>query len=183
MTVLIDLDNTCNDFTGLFIKWVEKLGYEFDYDKYDSWDIEDAIVADNPRKVLAEILDNLKFWDELTPLPGCVEAMRKINSKYTVKIVTIPWKPESAFQNQKKKWVRKYFPFISNNQISFESKKWLVDGDVIIDDKPAILKKSADLKLTIKHIQPYNEDTDTDYEFSNWSEVPSILRKAEKDLA
>lgn len=44
------------------------------------------------------------------------------------------------------------------DDICFTADKWLVKGDILIDDNPAYLSDEREDALTIKIIQPYNKD-------------------------
>lgn len=179
ITILVDLDNTCNNFSSSFIQRVKELGYDFDQSLYTTWRISNGIVAEKPLKVQNDILFDMSFWENLQPLPNSAHVLKKLNKEYTIKIVTAPWRATSVFLDSKRQWVKKHFPFLSEDQIIFESKKWLLPGDIIIDDKPEILQKCADSKITIKHTMKYNVTVDTDFSFHSWSEVPSLFNTIE----
>ncbi len=176
MTILVDVDNTLNDLSTPFIERVHELGYEFDKTKYTSWELADAVIAPNPKEVVAGIFNNPDFWRQLKPRPGSYNSLAYLNDRHKVIIATIPWRPTPEHREAKIRWLGYYFPFIKENQISFRKDKWNLPGDVIIDDKPETIKKCIDAgMITIMPSHPYNVDIPADVTFSSWKEIPKLF--------
>ena len=175
MIVLVDLDNTCNDFTNLFAQYVEDRGYTFDRSKYTTWHIDRAVVGhDKPKVLVNSILKDMSFWKNLQIRPGCRTALKNlIDRGYDVHVATALWVSNKDNEEVKRDWVRKNLPFIRT--IHFSEDKSALTGSIIIDDKPSTLEKCNETKVTVKAIQPYNTAVDSDFSFKNWNEIPRIF--------
>jgi 5'(3')-deoxyribonucleotidase len=178
---LIDIDGTINTFPTQFIVEVMDLGYDFDvksYYKTGDWDIAKYIVGtDNQKKVMNQICTTMEFWEKIPPIPEAQTVLKKINAEHEVLIVTTPWAEDEKFKVVKRKWMNKHFRFIKDSQIIFSNEKWLLDADIIIDDKPDTIEKCNKKMITIVPEHSYNKNIECDYRFTNWNEVPKYLKR------
>ena len=180
MTVLVDIDNTLNEFLTPFISKVRALGYEYD-DSSDSWELADAIHTSNPKAVVAKVFRDMTFWDNLKPQPYSREALFNLNQRYDVLRATVPWRAVPEYLESKIRWLAKYYPFIKESQINFQSDKWNIPGDVIIDDKPDTILKCRDVgKITVMPLTSYNKHIDADVSFSSWKMIPELFDEIDK---
>jgi 5'(3')-deoxyribonucleotidase len=182
MVVYCDMDGVLNNWNDLFIKTIEDLGYKFDYKNYNTFSIESYILGlDNKeqKKLLSIIMEDIRWWDLLEPLPNSQTILKLLytNSQIDLYIATSPWAEDYKYKEEKKKWLKKYFNFIPQNKIIFSSKKWELEGNVIIEDKPATLEKCLDKMITVCHTLPYNINTEVNFRFKNWLEIPKIFKK------
>ena len=70
----------------------------------------------------------------MRPMPGAIEAVKKLAEKYDVFILsTAPWNNPSAWSD-KLEWVKKYFGDIFYKRIILSHHKELNRGDFLIDD-------------------------------------------------
>ena len=74
------------------------------------------------------------FFALMDPMPGAIEAVRKLSQHYEVFILsTAPWKNPSSWSD-KRIWVEKFFGDIFFKRIILTHRKDLVMGDYLIDD-------------------------------------------------
>ena len=108
------------------------------------------------------------FFALMDPMPGAVEAVKKLSQHYEVFILsTAPWKNPSSWSD-KRIWVEKYFGDIFFKRIILTHRKDLVLGDYLIDD----WGKNGASSFKGEWIQ-FGSD-----QFPNWeSVVPYLLKK------
>ena len=185
MKILLDLDNTVNMFDENFVVFVRKEGYEFDTSNFNNreWDMSSYIRgSDNPKKVMEDIFMTAEFWLTIEPVPFAFEVLKDLYRKHEIVISTMVWKEGMKHEILKKHWIDKNFHFLRNNKFVFNPKKWEIEGDVIIDDKPRHLEKSQGSKITICSDRPYNREVKSDYRFSSWKEMPKIIKEIERRI-
>ena len=108
------------------------------------------------------------FFALMDPMPGAIEAVRKLSQHYEVFILsTAPWKNPSSWSD-KRIWVEKFFGDIFFKRIILTHRKDLVMGDYLIDD----WGKNGASSFKGEWIQ-FGSD-----QFPNWeSVVPYLLKK------
>jgi 5'(3')-deoxyribonucleotidase len=107
------------------------------------------------------------FFRDLRPLEGSVEAVKKLQEKYDVYIVSAAMEFRNSLVD-KYDWLSEHFPFISWRNIMFCGDK-IVDVDVMIDDRAKNFVGFKGRKLLFT--SPHNLLL-TDYErVNNWQEV------------
>ena len=108
------------------------------------------------------------FFALMDPMPGAIEAVKKLSQHYEVFILsTAPWKNPSSWSD-KRIWVEKFFGDIFFKRIILTHRKDLVMGDYLIDD----WGKNGASSFKGEWIQ-FGSD-----QFPNWeSVVPYLLKK------
>ena len=108
------------------------------------------------------------FFALMDPMPGAIEAVKKLSQHYEVFILsTAPWKNPSSWSD-KRIWVEKFFGDIFFKRIILTHRKDLVMGDYLIDD----WGKNGASSFKGEWIQ-FGTD-----QFPNWeSVVPYLLKK------
>jgi 5'(3')-deoxyribonucleotidase len=114
------------------------------------------------------------FFYSAIPIEGSIEVVRRLNDVYQVYIVSSAMQfPTSLIE--KNNWLKKYFPFLSWQQIVFCGTKEIVCGDIMIDDH----FKNLDIfqGQTILFTQPHNinKQDGKHTRVNNWKEIESIL--------
>ena len=158
-----------------FINAVIDLGYKFNTEYCNTYDMEKGIVGvDNPREVLINIFNNPQFWIDAPMIENSYEGLYYLNSTYDTWIATSPWNEEN--KKTKIEWVKKCYPFFDTSKILFSHHKWLLDGDVIIEDKPDTIEKCNDIgMMTICKSQPYNLDTTPTAFLYSWKDIYDVM--------
>jgi hypothetical protein len=75
-----------------------------------------------------------RFWYELEPLEGAIEAFKYLSSKYEVWILTRPSFHNLLCYSEKAEWVRDNLGFAAQQNLILCRDKSLVKGDILIDD-------------------------------------------------
>ncbi len=182
LIVLVDLDGTANEIQEHFLAYVEKIGYKFNYDFCEYYDLEKGIVAD--RKTQQQIHNTIftddYFWKTIPVSANATEGLKYLNDTCTLFIATQPFDEHN--KSIKLEWLDKYFPFISSKQVIFSDTKWKLNGHVIIEDKPHTLEKCLEYDWkTIKRVQPYNLKVDATCDLHNWNEIENVMNSMIKE--
>jgi len=176
-TLLCDIDGVLNDIQEHFITYIEKFGYKFNYDYCDQYDMSKGIVTDRKtqKMIIRSIFTNDYFWKTIPVASNAVTGLKFLNDEYNLFIATTPYDKHN--EQVKIEWVNRHFPFIDTKQIIFSDSKWLLDGDIIIEDKPSTLECCVEHGfITVKKVQPYNLLSNCNYELHNWNEIELLSR-------
>lgn len=107
------------------------------------------------------------FFRDLEPIPGSIEAVRKLQEHYEVYIVSAAMEFPNSLDD-KYHWLKEHFPFIGWKNIIFCGEK-IVNTDIMIDDR---IKNFSDFKgRCLLFSSPHNLLV-TGYErVDNWQQV------------
>ena len=173
------MDGTLNKFGFHFMNYVEARGFTFNRQGYynnPTWHIETFIEAPKPKKVMNTILCLPEFWITIPPIEEAIPVLKSLSKVHDVQVVTTPWDSNIGSREVKVTWLKKYFSFLAN-KVTFTADKWLVDGDLMVDDKPSIIEKCNEVMKTICFAQPYNQGIACDYRTNSWIEIERIIEK------
>lgn len=114
-----------------------------------------------------EYINEKGFFRDLPVIDGAVEAVKKLQEKYEVYVVSAAMEFKNSLED-KFDWLNEHFPFISWKNIIFCGEK-IVSVDVMIDDR---IKNFTDFKgRPLLFTSPHNVLI-TDYErVDNWQQV------------
>lgn len=177
--LICDVDGCLGNFVFYFNKKMKEIGYKVNYKKSHDWKLINRFFPIKGRDIEKDymnILNDSNFWANIPLFKDSQEVLEKLNNKYKVLIVTSPF-PDviEAFKKGRLEWLDKYFPFIEKYQIKFNSEKWKISADIIIEDKPETIEKfKGKLKIVMDAL--YNQDINTDYiRVNNWRKIEKIL--------
>lgn len=184
--ILVDIDDTLNEFAPTFWKtYNETYGENQDYTQVDSWNLQDYARADVDAYALLRHPGLFRY----IPLKDNAEQfMKNIYEKYDVYLVTDSPAGTSHCDHagekyanpadDKRKWVAEHFPYFPQDQIIICSHKWMVEGDVLIDDKPATFEKYEELgKKCILIDMPYNRHIKTKWRAKDLVEAEQMIEE------
>lgn len=107
------------------------------------------------------------FFRNLEPIPDAIPAMRQLQTKYDVFIVSAAMEFRNSLTD-KFDWLQEHFPFIAWENIVFCGKK-IVDVDIMIDDR---IKNFVDFKgRALLFSSPHNMLINQYERVNNWQEV------------
>jgi 5'-nucleotidase len=108
----VDMDDVLCDYKGGFVKAIERSPYN----QY-------------PQSVYG-------FYTSLAPIPGAVEAIKYLQSKYEVYIATRPSYMNPLCYTEKRVWIEKHLGLEICKNLAMTPNKNLLIGDYLIDDMP-----------------------------------------------
>lgn len=124
------------------------------------------------------ILRQPGFFENLTPLPGAIEALRAMEALgLDVRICTSPLSDYEHCVVEKYRWVEKHLGHAFTQRMILTRDKTLVQGDVLIDDKAEIT--GANAHPAWEHLlfdAPYNREVEGKKRLTweNWKSVLGV---------
>ena len=138
--LLLDVDGVLANFDeALFDVLVEIGGPRYTAHDMKGWFIEDQI-DEAFRPELRRRMRLPGFCSGLEPYPGVVEAVTRLNTVADVYFVTAAMYDAPFWMWEREQWLVRTFD-VHARQILFAHAKFLVQGDVFVDDRP----KNAEL--------------------------------------
>lgn len=154
MRILIDMDNTICDWDEPIFKQLPEL----DRSKYKSWDIYSCYPGYGSE--IDRIIYSSGFYRNLTPLKNAIECVKILSETNEIYFLTAtPSKGTSAF-TEKADWIVEHFGEDYLQKLMLVYRKDLVQGDILIDDKPNIENDICTWKQ-ILYSSEYNNGTFT----------------------
>jgi 5'-nucleotidase len=139
LRILCDLDEIT---AQLLKKWLAK----YNADHNDTLDIN-TVVWDGLKKQskigdkIYEYLHQPGFFADLEPVDGAIEALKEFKDDgHHVVILSAPSYPGSSAVD-KLDWIHKHLPFIHKRDVMLGWHKFMMKGDVLIDDSPVNIKE------------------------------------------
>ena len=159
--ILLDCDGVLSDFVGSALEVINALSgvYPgFQPHHVVDWHIE---------KLLPKHLQDAFFWHMEQPnfclnmktLRGEIHLARELQRLgHEIIVVTSPWKSSDHWIKEREMWLRSY---LGDIEICHTDKKYLIQGDIFVDDKPEHVEKwkqSNPMNAGYLFDAPYNKD-------------------------
>lgn len=136
----MDMDDTTVDFqTALIERYNERTGEGVTPEQFLSWEMTDYV---QQPELLVSIFMEPGFFLDLKPIPGALEAVRevhelgqsqkRISEKAEVVFLSSPCSPHCAME--KMLWLKKYAPWLPQDNLILGRKKHMVKGNILVDD-------------------------------------------------
>ena len=104
---------------------------------FTDWDLSKSLGLTDTEDDKVYALINLPgFAQNLSPLPGAIEGVKKIMEIADVLFVTSPLKTSQTWGYDRMHWLQKYFGEEQGKKVVSTSEKYAVEGDFLLDDKP-----------------------------------------------
>ena len=181
--VLVDMDMTLNhmeitftDYLKKYYPWPLEELEEKNMTKYEmmTW-YRPRIPEIMHKELIARVFNTRGFWEVIPIQKHAAEVMEEMVEKFDVHIVTSPWIDYKDCYKEKRNWVEEHLPFFDVVNIIFTRNKYLINGDVLIDDAPHYLDEFPNEKIVFD--QPYNREVKGDHRVTDWLEIREILWK------
>ena len=176
--VLLDMDDVITDCLGAVIEaYNTKYGTSFKKNKCNIWNLSEYFGCE--REDVLKLFRAKKFFEELTPLKGSISAIKKLikSTKYDVYIITATSDEDGSELVQKIKWFKNYIPEFNTKRIISCCDKYVVRGDVLVDDKIDNLNSCKPYMQCILMDSPTNKDCNDYIRIKSLNELPDILEK------
>ena len=176
MLVLSDLDGVGAEMDGnLRRRWLIEHPDLPIPDDFLTWDWHKELSKDHT-KAFNRLLESDGFFAELEPIPGWAEAMNKLlDAGHDVLICSTPWASSRSCWQDKVNWVGDVLGGRWRDRVYLVRDKTLLDGDVLVDDKPKITGLNTGKRWKtpswrqVVFDQPYNQETEGP-RIMNWTD-------------
>lgn len=178
LTILVDMDDVLEN---LCETWVAHLNVLFQTDvKFEDvkeWDMTKAFPMLTREEIFWPLRTEL-LWKKVKPLPDAQKYLKRLfDDGHKVLIVTASHPETVAVKLNEVLF--KYFPFVKMEDVIVATQKWLIRGDVMVDDGPHNLKNFFGDAILFS--QPHNRSFDTDMygikRAENWEEVYKMIQE------
>jgi 5'(3')-deoxyribonucleotidase len=182
MRVLLDVDGVIADFTGKVLSEIERiLGRYYEPHQVTQWSIKDALgLSDRDwKRVVDEVICREGFAYFLDPYPGAVAAVKELAADH-VYFVTSPWHSSETWCHDRTEWLCKHFGQAQGRKVIHTGHKHLVDGDVLVDDKPETVFEWA--RVNVRRVgvlwdRPYNQRSGLRLRTNDWDRLRQIIEQ------
>jgi 5'-nucleotidase len=187
MRIFIDMDGVLADFDSQFNSYLSKAGV-LAKRIMSSWKLTDRIIDTNYIKsknaYVNKILRTPKFWENIKPIPGGADVLQRWlkDKNLEIYIATSPWISSPTCMIEKVNWIRKNIPKFPLSNIIMIAKKHMLQGEVIIDDKPSHIEEWCG-EHAICFSQPWNENVKSNvgadksvWRAGSWNSVDDIIK-------
>lgn len=184
--ILVDMDDVLAEFSET---WLSRYNEDYDdnvtVEAFDSWNALSAVKPECGMKIF-DYFTEPGIYRRLKPKEGSQEVIAElVEMGAEILIVTDSpkgcshgdegWKGSNP-ADDKRAWLAEHFPMIDLDNVFICRKKWKVQGDILIDDKPATIQKFQEEGRKILAMEmPYNRNMDVELRAKTWGDVREIL--------
>lgn len=176
MTILIDLDDTIESLgTAWCHRLNEQYGTNVSYEDITEWDVA-KFFPDLTRNKVYKPLHDEDFWDTVKLKEGAAEFIEKLfNEGHEIYIVTSSY--YDSIKPKFEKIIRKNMPFLSWSNIIVCKNKYMISGDVLIDDGVHNLLRGNYKKIlfTAPHNKSYDAGANGMDRVYSWNEAYELI--------
>lgn len=190
--VLCDVDGVIADFTQPILDFVNERCPDKEpatLEDVTQWSIRDALALTDAmwKSVVNDLIKVPGFCLGLNPYPGAIEGVKALAEVSDLYFVTSPWDSQT-WCYERSQWLRKHFGYTLGSKLIQTSHKHLVQGDILIEDKPSTiapwLRYDAvswyGFRKAILWDRPYNQEWVKDhnrYRVSLWDTVMGVVNQ------
>lgn len=181
--ILCDVDEVLAGFLVASFNILHRVtGTRYQATDLHDWDIFETV----PRQYEEQFMEAWRVPGmclSIPVIPGSLEGVKGLQERGDLYIVTSPFTSVPTWTHERDKWLERHFG-IHPRQIVHTSAKYLVTGDVLIDDKPSNLQAWLEHHpegIGILWAQPYNEKVKMGprvHRAATWADVFAILDAA-----
>jgi 5'(3')-deoxyribonucleotidase len=179
--VLLDVDGVLADFLTPSLDFVRReFGVTHSADTFPTWDLFETV--DRRYQAAMEAHWAQPGWcRDIPPYEGAGAAVMSLREVADVYFVTAQMLHAPCWMWERVQWLKEHFA-ADDRHVVFTLAKYLVDGDVLVDDKPANVCSWADANPARRGVlwtQPYNvghEPAGNVVRCGSWDEVRALLR-------
>ena len=140
-----------------------------DLSTYNDWNLRKYFLKEEYADTFFSLLTDDELWSTLEAPTSRIDTLKKINEHEDIELYIVT--SMKVNHSGKLKRFKELFPFIEDRQIITCHDKWILDGDIWIDDKPKTLIKCSERGKVIKINKPYNQNIFCDLNINDFSEL------------
>lgn len=176
-TILVDVDDVLLD---TLYWWVDALNIKYGTSvnplTITDWEISTAFPTLSRDEIYSPLFD-CDFWKYVKPKPDAPYYLKRlIDDGYKIIIVTNTYKETAEFKFNNALFPN--FPYLRNADIVLTDKKYLVKGDILIDDylKNLVSSNWHPIMFDAPHNRKYNCDMFGIYRAKSWEDIYNYVK-------
>lgn len=176
--VLLDMDDVITDcLKAVIASYNEKYNTKFKPKDCNVWSLSEFFGTSIEDVLVLFRAD--KFFEDLAPKRGSIKAIKDLvkSTKYDIYVITATSDEDGSELQQKIRWFNKYIPEFNTKRIISCQDKYVIRGDVIVDDKIDNLDLCDPYMECILMDSPVNKNCDKYIRIKNLRELPELLDK------
>ena len=176
MLILVDMDGVLADFEGhLMQQWQARHPNTFELAREErtTFYVSRQFPKEHRQK-LFDIMYSQQFFANLPAIAGGKEALEKMREMgWEVFLCSSPLLSNKTGASEKFAWVEQHLGRDWISQLILATDKTLVQGDILIDDRPEIKGAVKPVWEHVLYDQPYNRQTNGKRRltWANWKQV------------
>ena len=169
--ILCDLDGIVVNLLGPWLDWYNKIyGDCLSPDDIKTWDID---LCAKHGHAIYNFLQLPEIYRSLPPIPGALAGFKKLQEKHDMIVVTASAKnPQTS--TDKLIWIKEHLG-LGRKDVIIAHRKYLVAGDILIDDSPLNLHDFSSqwgpCARTITLDYAYNRNVKVSFRASTWPQI------------
>jgi len=178
MRILVDMDGVIADFEGGFLAKFRQRHADLPYIPLNQRNC--FYVKEQYPEEIGPLLEHIYlskgFYLELPPIEGSLEALKELSEKdYEVYICTSPLLKNPYCLQEKYDWITNKLGGDWTKRVVIAKDKTIIQGDLLIDDKPDVGGIQKPSWEHILYSQPYNKQV-TSKRRLTWQNWKSIIK-------
>lgn len=181
MTILVDMDDVLECLVEGWCRLLnEQYGTSVTRDDVKDWNISLAFPELTREQVYAPELED-ELWDYVLPMPGADEALHYLMDKGH-EIIVVTATEYQSLRAKMEKVLFRYFPYLTWDRVIITSRKYLIKGDVLIDDGPHNLMGTDCRKILFDcpHNRAFDEHSVGAVRAKDWQDICRIIDEWDK---
>jgi 5'(3')-deoxyribonucleotidase len=174
--VLLDIDGVVANFIEANLRWLRSIGIDRQHDDVTSWDFGGLGLEPSILSALKRQWSEPGFCASIPPYEGARDGVEALRRSCAVYAVTAPMWSGLTWQGERMEWLVGHFGFRRDHIVSTAA-KYLIAGDVLIDDKPSTVESwgfAHPMGCGVVWAQPYNADWHSGHRVGNWAQLIDI---------
>ena len=172
MTLFVDMDEVLADTYGAHLElYQEKYGVQLDFSDCKGKEAWQCVPEEHSKEMMGHAWQ-VGFFRNLKLIEGSREVMAELNKKHEVYIASAAMQFPNSLK-EKSDWLDEFFPFIPWQRRILCGHKFVLKGDILIDDRSYNLE-SFDGR-SILFTSPHNMNTNGFERANSWNEIADKL--------
>jgi len=141
------------------------------------WFVDNKISSEVEAIAMKEIIfSDPEYWASIPPYPNAIKVLEEINKKHQIFLASDALTVNNeACMIGKKRWLKRYTPFLNYSQLIYINNKSLLKADMIIEDVVHQVEKFEGIIILFDFC--YNRDFKPTFRVHNWTEVENIFNE------
>lgn len=181
--ILMDCDGVMCNYVSKYIEVANKvLNLDLKVDQVTEFDAAKCLSLSNEDHLfLKNEMAKMRLADKLDPYPEAIEAIKEIAKISNLYFLTSPFRKCPTWTFDRTKWLKRYFGTELSKKTIFTYHKYLVHGDIFIDDCVDNLNKWIEFNsgTPILFAQKYNENDLLNEKItrtSDWNYITNLVK-------